>query len=124
MKMLIKCALLLFLISFIPSTAMAKDTTYVCSEVGDWDRWGVSTAIQEDLVEKDIVYEIRETDKYNFVICYYAYDSQNYFYVCKTYPHCYDLCGDDCDCETCAFPPSPGGNGNIRKHCEKVAYEY
>lgn len=94
---------------FIAITAVA-DTTIVCSQEGDWDRWQVPSGLQQSLVSKSIVMEITMHDQgYSVsysITSYYSYAPNNYLNACKD-KNCATICEetdypDDCPCLFCS----------------------
>ena len=93
-------------------SAMAKDTTYICTEVGDWDRWDVPTSDQEDLVSAG--FSMRVTEGETKSTCGASKDTDpepDYWKICKPVRICSNLCvyPDDypsnCPCSTCSSDP-------------------
>ncbi len=96
--------------AFMAITA-AGDTTFVCSQVGDWDQWSVPYADQVAMVQDSIVMEIYyddEAPEQEYVIIAYAGSPNNRFNVCKG-KDCGTPCKppdypDDCPCASCTTP--------------------
>ena len=53
-----KIAIFILVAILFSVVSAVADTTYVCSEVGDWDQWNVPKTKQQEMVDKDIVMEI------------------------------------------------------------------
>ena len=103
-----KIAIFILVAILFSAVSAVADTTYVCSEVGDWDQWNVTYAQQKELVGKDIVMEITDHGDGTYdIIAYYSYDPQNYLNICKDKYDCDTSCepGDypyNCPCATCS----------------------
>ncbi len=102
-----KFALLILVAILFSAVSAIADTTYVCSEVGDWDQWNVTYAQQKELVGNDIVMEITDHGDGTYdIIAYYRYDPQNYLNICKD-GNCGTPCAsadypNGCPCATCS----------------------
>ncbi len=110
---------------FIAMTAVA-DNTYVCEDVGDWDRFQVPESLQQSLVDKKIVMEItvhEDGPSITFTISsYYSYAPNNLLNSCKG-KDCTTPCKepdypDDCPCEMCIEV------GDVVEVCETVDGQY
>jgi len=69
-----KIAIFILVAILFSVVSAVADTTYVCSEVGDWDQWQVSTNDQDSLESQGWIMEVSVDDDSSSCIAYNVND--------------------------------------------------